>query len=134
KFRYQASCSRLPSAHAVEDRDCLHFVRRELPRDNSHLFKDIVLTHALRESDKLYLDVVGLLPLQRGRSEFVPAGTMAGRAGRDATLGGAGKYQAFRGVRLPEAAARLRHSITREGWQPAALGREIGRHIGRILK
>jgi hypothetical protein len=54
--------------YAVECGDCLHFVRRELPRDNSHLFKDIILTHALRESDELFLDVVGLLPLQRGRS------------------------------------------------------------------
>src|SRR5258708_25410108 len=91
---------------AVERGDRVHFVRRELPGDDSHLFEDIVLAHALREGHKLPFDVAGLLRLQHGRSEFVAAGTMARRAGRDAALRGTSKYQAFGGIGVPWAAAR----------------------------
>ena len=53
---------------AVERGDCVHFVRRELPSDDSHLFEDIISAHSLCEGHKLLFDVASLLPLQRGRS------------------------------------------------------------------
>ena len=89
----------------------MYFARRELSGNDSHLLKDVVLSLALGEGLKLLFDVARVLPLQCRRPELLAAGTVAGRAGRDAALRIAGKYQALRGIGLPQAAARLRRPI-----------------------
>ena len=64
----------------------MHFLWRELPRNHSHLLKDVVLANALRELAELALDIGGLLLLQRRRSELEATGPMACGTGRNATI------------------------------------------------
>ena len=82
----------------IEGGKCTHFLRRELPGDNSHLFGNIVLARALGEGDQLHFDVVRLLPMKGRRSELVAAGAVAGGAWRDATLRITRKNEALRRI------------------------------------
>ena len=94
-------------ARAVEGRERLHFVGRELLGGRSHLLIDVILTTALGECRELPFDVGGMLSLQRRSSDFETAGAVTGRAGRDATLRIAGKYQALRRIGFSKAAPGL---------------------------
>src|SRR5580692_9464969 len=76
-FRIAISSSRfgkLPPRHgtgAVELRDDVHLIRRQLCRNRAHLLVDVVLAKALGEGRELAFDIGGLLRLQLRRAELM---------------------------------------------------------------
>src|SRR6266481_4480679 len=67
--------------------DVAHFLRFELRGNGAHLLVDIILAHSLCKRGELALDVIRLLPLQRGCANFVAARPVTCRTGRDPTRG-----------------------------------------------
>ncbi len=65
----------------------MHLIGSQFPRDDAHLFVDVVLARALRERCQLALDVSRVLTSQRRRPRFLSTGAMTRGARRNAPFG-----------------------------------------------
>ena len=61
-------------ARAVEGRERLHFVGRELLGGRSHLLIDVILANPLGEGGELPFEVSGMLPCSAGAPILKPPG------------------------------------------------------------